>query len=979
MQYQATSKTLVKAMSSSIQCFGRNRSKSLLAIGSSKDPVIKIYNEDDNYTSPQVVKVDGGNSSVTFSNDTKRLITGGWSYKLGAWDIGTGKKDTTFIAHASKITALAMTSDDVLISADHGGLIKLWRYPGFEFLGQLKGHTAEVTSLQLVESDKTLVSSSLDGSVKVWDIAKQTNVKSLPCPGARVNDIAWDPFNKVLYSAEESGKIIKWQGGTWKKLKEYPTQTEMYDIDLNVDGEYLIAGGQQYQLSILETRTMKPVEAFTESRHGNYRVNFLDNGSVVAGNFAGELIKANIDLPVPYADVLYNAISTDPFYNDALYAYRGDYTAALLQASQKVMEPFVYGKDILPGPDDVKRGILQTEKALSLNKDEPGSVTIITCKLLFLKGLKILAENDVSRLDSAAGYFKKIIEMNPYATYPHNALSLVHSKKKEVDKAKASLAKASQMIPAWTEPKNNLGKNLIVEGNLKEADKAFRQIVQLEPDASKGYRGLAELALVEGDLKKAESLFREASGKTPSVYYSCQLAHIDFLKGKFNDAFSQLENAIKADASYYLSHLYISNFYLNLFETHFDDPEYVVRAFDEATEALRLNPFSADCYFALAQVYNRLGILKEEKYDKTEAVVFRTKTGTHDYEEKKREYIKKGIELSLYDGKGYYWSALLLNKTSRADAFKVFKDKIKDKYEYFLYLGKIYLEEENYVEAEKAFVQAARIKKDLYEPTLGLITVHRRSRNYVALSNVEKSLMPRDKENPLIAQEIALAYTESADRKKEGIAGAEGLLKAYPDFKKATFLLKSAHGRSRTTENVRDEIQLPFSTIKPFPDGLNMVTIGNKTCLTDNAGVVVLRTSFVPVFVTSARAMVVQSADKFGVVSFKGDTIAAFDYDEIKEEKGYLVTRTGKYYGLLNQSGKKVINSQYQALKLFDDFVAFQHGGNWGAISYRGSTIMNPRYSSISPKTYKGKSAIQGTLRNGSHYYSVDGQCLKCN
>ena len=65
-------------------------------------------------------------TSVAFSPSSKMLASGGADQRVRLWDLATGKLLHTFSNHTSKISALAFTRDDVLVSGSSDGTVFIW-------------------------------------------------------------------------------------------------------------------------------------------------------------------------------------------------------------------------------------------------------------------------------------------------------------------------------------------------------------------------------------------------------------------------------------------------------------------------------------------------------------------------------------------------------------------------------------------------------------------------------------------------------------------------------------------------------------------------------------------------------------------------------------------------------------------------------------------------------------------------------------
>jgi WD40 repeat protein len=145
-------------------------------------------------------------SSLKFSPDNTRLLSGSVDKTLRVWDIAGG---TVFAQAetAGEITAVTWTLGGKQLASGGGdALIRLWELPaqagGVLKPGkELSGHTKPVTSLETITQDgKQILSGSQDGSVRQWAVDQAKQVRQMD-HGAPVTSVAVSPDRKILASA----------------------------------------------------------------------------------------------------------------------------------------------------------------------------------------------------------------------------------------------------------------------------------------------------------------------------------------------------------------------------------------------------------------------------------------------------------------------------------------------------------------------------------------------------------------------------------------------------------------------------------------------------------------------------------------------------------------------------------------------------------------------------------------------------------
>jgi hypothetical protein len=120
-------------------------------------------------------------SSVAYSPDGKRIVSGSGDKTLKVWDAQTGQ--------------------EVL---------------------SLKGHTFNVTSVAFSPDAKRIVSGSWDQTLKLWDALTGQQILSLMGHTDSVTSVAYSPDGQRISGKDHSGKMLTWDAVTGQLLPDAP-------------------------------------------------------------------------------------------------------------------------------------------------------------------------------------------------------------------------------------------------------------------------------------------------------------------------------------------------------------------------------------------------------------------------------------------------------------------------------------------------------------------------------------------------------------------------------------------------------------------------------------------------------------------------------------------------------------------------------------------------------------------------------------
>ena len=108
---------------------------------------------------------------LQFSPDGTRLAL---TTAIGIWlyDVQTEKAIDLFAAHTGSIESVSFSPDSrMLVSGSMDGSVRLWNIETGNLLKVLTGHMKRVSSVSFSPNGRMLVSGSLDGTILLWDMS----------------------------------------------------------------------------------------------------------------------------------------------------------------------------------------------------------------------------------------------------------------------------------------------------------------------------------------------------------------------------------------------------------------------------------------------------------------------------------------------------------------------------------------------------------------------------------------------------------------------------------------------------------------------------------------------------------------------------------------------------------------------------------------------------------------------------------------
>jgi WD40 repeat protein len=208
-----------------------------------------------------------GFTSVAFSPDGKRIVSGSWETTLHLWNAQTGKLiGQPLQGHTDVVTSVAFSLDgERIVSGSGDKTIRLWDAQTGQPIGQpLKGHTAKVTEVTFSPDGKRIVSGSEDKTLRLWD-AQTGQPIGQPLQGHTdaITSVAFSPDGKRIASGSEDNTLRLWDAQTGQPigqpLHSHTSGFGFTSVAFSPDGKRIVSGSLDYTLRLWDAQTGQPI------------------------------------------------------------------------------------------------------------------------------------------------------------------------------------------------------------------------------------------------------------------------------------------------------------------------------------------------------------------------------------------------------------------------------------------------------------------------------------------------------------------------------------------------------------------------------------------------------------------------------------------------------------------------------------------------------------------------------------------------
>eukprot|EP00466_Bigelowiella_natans_P001487 jgi/Bigna1/89644/estExt_fgenesh1_pg.C_530022 len=278
-----------------------------LYVGGANGVVAHLSFDEKSFKSISRVKVDGGVSSLSLSEDKSQVLAGSTTGSITRIHTKSLKVQLVSQSHCASIKSISFSpessehfctatnngdifvwntnnyrisakisepriratcvvlSEDVMVAGFNDGVIraydpetgeKLWKIPN--------AHKDGVTTLVLSLNQKFIVSGGIRGEVRVWDVRTRQLVCHLKEHSTRVNKVCLYDSNKYVLSCSRDKSFLCWDLMSEKRLTAHSQPMGgINDMTLTPDQKTILTVGQERAVSLWNLRSAKPLRQWS--------------------------------------------------------------------------------------------------------------------------------------------------------------------------------------------------------------------------------------------------------------------------------------------------------------------------------------------------------------------------------------------------------------------------------------------------------------------------------------------------------------------------------------------------------------------------------------------------------------------------------------------------------------------------------------------------------------------------------------------
>ena len=235
--------------------------------------------------------------AVAFSPDGRRIVSGSGDKTLKVWDAATGVELATLTGHTDWVQAVAFSPDGSRIVSAAGlrrplgeepgdTTLKVWDAASGAELATFTGHTSQVNAVAYSPDGSRIVSGSDDKTIKVWDAVGGAELATLAGHTGFVQSVAYSPDGSRIVSGSTDKTVKVWDAAGGAELATLSGHAELvWAVAFSLDGRRIVSGSADHTLKVWDAVSGAELATLSGDTNWVTAVAFsLDGRRIVSGS-----------------------------------------------------------------------------------------------------------------------------------------------------------------------------------------------------------------------------------------------------------------------------------------------------------------------------------------------------------------------------------------------------------------------------------------------------------------------------------------------------------------------------------------------------------------------------------------------------------------------------------------------------------------------------------------------------------------------
>ncbi|MGO8926024.1 MAG: protein kinase domain-containing protein [Limisphaerales bacterium] len=228
-----------------------------------------------------------GVTSVAFSPDGRRIVTGSFDNTAKMWDAASGEELLTLKGHSGEVRSVAFSPDGQrIVTGSADKTARVWEAANGRELLTLKGHNDQVFSVAFSPDGQRIATGSYDYTAKVWEAASGHELLTLTGHSNFVLSGAFSPDGQRIVTGSADQTAMVWETASGRKLLTLAGHSDWIKSGaFSPDGQRIVTGSSDQTAKVWDAANGNSLFTLTGHNDQVFSVAFSpDSKRIVTGS-----------------------------------------------------------------------------------------------------------------------------------------------------------------------------------------------------------------------------------------------------------------------------------------------------------------------------------------------------------------------------------------------------------------------------------------------------------------------------------------------------------------------------------------------------------------------------------------------------------------------------------------------------------------------------------------------------------------------